>query len=555
MFKKTGFFLLLVFLLPFFSYKSLLRPGYFPMHDDIQVIRVFEMDKCFRDGQLPCRFVPDMGYGYGYPQFIYYSPLPYYVMEIIHFLGFQFIDSVKIGFILSFIFSGFSMFLLGRSLWGNLGGLVSALFYVYAPYRASDVYSRGAVGEFWALVFLPLVFWAIFEFVREEKFKYLSFLALSYAGLLLTHNLTSLAFTPIAALWGFFLCFYFRKKRLLVKLFFGGLWGIGFASFFILPVIFERHFVHIESMISGYFNYLAHFVSLKQLFFSSFWGYGSSELGPYDDLSFAIGNLHWLFAFLAIIIAFLLRKDDKFSFLVAFFLGVVFFFSAFMTHQRSVFIWNSIPFLSYFQFPWRFLVLVTFSSSILAGLTIGKIKTPEISFLIAFLMIFGVIILNVFYFRPNEWYDISDKDKLSGILWEKQLTTSIFDYLPIFAKAPPAKKAPDLPEIISGEGEIKEFEKGTNWQKGKIFVKEEEVEVRLPLFYFPNFKVWVDGRETAIRYDNELGLITFNLPQGEHQFLAKLENTPIRNLGDILTVSSILTFGGWIIYEKFYPKT
>jgi len=476
-------------------------------------------------------------------------------MEIIHLLGFQIIDSVKIGFILSFIFSGFSMFLLGRSLWGDLGGLVSALFYVYAPYRASDVYSRGAVGEFWALVFLPLIFWAILEFIKKEKFKYISFLALSFAGLLLTHNITSLAFTPWAILWGVFLCFFFRKKRLLSKLLLGGLWGFGLASFFILPVIFERHFVHIESMISGYFNYLAHFVSLKQLFFSSFWGYGSSELGPYDDLSFAIGTLHWLFAFLAIIIAFLLRKDDKFSFLVAFFLGAVFFFSAFMTHQRSVFIWNSLPFLSYFQFPWRFLVLVTFSSSILAGLIVGKIKTPEISFLMGFLMVFGVIFLNAFYFRPNEWYDISDKEKLSGALWERQLTTSIFDYLPIFAKSPPVKKAPSFPEIISGEGEVKEFRKGTNWQEGIISAKEEGVEVRLPLFYFPNFKVWVDGRETVIRYDNELGLITFDLPQGEHQFFAKLKNTLVRNLGDIFTLLSILSFGGWMAYEKFYSKT
>jgi hypothetical protein len=307
-------------------------------------------------------------------------------------------------------------------------------------------------------------------------------------------------------------------------------------------------------MTYGYFNYLAHFVSLKQLFFSSFWGYGSSELGPYDDLSFAIGVFHWLFTFLAIIVAFFLRKKDKFSFLTAAFLGLVFFFSAFMTHQRSVFIWNSLSFLSYFQFPWRFLVLVVFSSSILAGLIINKIKTPEISFLIGFLMIFGVVFLNAFYFRPNEWYDISDKEKLSGMLWEKQLTTSIFDYLPIFAKSPPAEKAPDLPEIVSGKGEIKEFQKGTNWQKGKILVKEGEAMVRLPLFYFPDFKVWVDGKETAISYNNDLGLITFNLSQGEHQFFVKLKNTLVRNLGDIFTLLSILSFGGWIAYEKFYSQ-
>ena len=47
--------------------RDLLMPGYFPMHDDLQMMRQLEMDKCFRDGQIPCRWVPDMGYGYGFP--------------------------------------------------------------------------------------------------------------------------------------------------------------------------------------------------------------------------------------------------------------------------------------------------------------------------------------------------------------------------------------------------------------------------------------------------------------------------------------------------------
>ncbi|MGI5826538.1 MAG: hypothetical protein ACOX50_03945, partial [Patescibacteria group bacterium] len=150
--KKTLIYFLLVVALSFFSFKSLLRPGYFPMHDDMQAMRVLQMDKCLKDGQIPCRWVPDMGYGYGYPQFLYYSPLPYYVMEGFHLAGLSVLDSVKAGFALSFVLSGLAMLVLGRSLWGELGGLVCAIFYVYAPYRASDAYSRGAVGEFWALV-------------------------------------------------------------------------------------------------------------------------------------------------------------------------------------------------------------------------------------------------------------------------------------------------------------------------------------------------------------------------------------------------------------------
>ena len=549
---KLPLFVFLVLFLAFFSFNSLIKPGYFPMHDDMQPIRVLGLDQCLRDGQIPCRWVPDLGYGYGYPLFIYYPPLAYYLMEIFHLVGFSFLDSIKIEFILTFIFSGLAMFLLSRSLWGDFGGLVAAVFYVYAPYRATDVYSRGAVGEFTALVFLPLIFWAILEFVRQKKTKYLIFLALSYGGLLLTHNITSLIFTPVVVLWGLFLLWYYQAWKLLPKLLGGAILGVGLAGFFILPVVFEKNLVHVESMLSGYFNYLAHFVSLRQLFFSTHWGYGSSVFGPDDDFGFAIGTFHWLFAFLALVFSLRFWKKEKFSFLTLVFLGAVGLTSAFLAHQRSTFIWNKISLLAYLQFPWRFLALVIFAFSTMAGAVVSYFK--KYSRLVGILLISGVIILNVNYFRPIGWLDITDQDKFSGELWEKQITASIFDYLPVFAKAPPAGKAPAQPEVIIGEAEVFHFEKGTDWQKGEIKVISEQAKIQLPLFYFPKFELRVDGQEIPIDYQNDLGLITFAVAEGEHDFYVKLKRTPIRIMGDFLTLSSLLFIGGWLINEKRKSK-
>lgn len=548
--KKTSIYLLLVVVLSFFSFKSLLRPGYFPMHDDMQAMRVLQMDKCLKDGQIPCRWVPDMGYGYGYPQFLYYSPLPYYVMEGFHLAGLSVLDSVKAGFALSFILSGLTMFVLGKSLWGELGGLVSAVFYIYAPYRASDAYSRGAVGEFWALVFLPLIFWAILELVRKAKTKYLFFLALSYAGLLITHNITTMAFTPVAAAWGLFLVFYYKKWRLLPQLILGGLWGIGLAAFFILPVIFERNYVHVETMIMGYFNYLAHFVSLPQLFLSPFWGFGSSELGPYDDLSFTLGIFHWLAALAAFVLSFVYRQKEKLWGISAF-LFLVFLVSSFMTHQKSVFIWNSLPFLAYFQFPWRFLVVATFAVSALAGLLAalaGKTKK-----LVAFFLVVGVIFLNAFYFNPSRWYNLTDSEKFSGELWEKQLTISIFDYLPKSAETPPDSKAPESPLVLEGRAEIVDYQKGSDWQRAKVQVTKEAV-LRFPLYYFPGFKAWIDGQQTTIDSQNKLGLITISVPSGEHEIYVKLKRTWPRKIGDIVSALSLIALGGVYVYARHFKK-
>ena len=86
--------LVVIFIIP--TFWKLVRPGFFSMQDDLQAFRVYEMDKCFDDGQIPCRWVPDAGYKYGYPQFNYYPPSIYYVGAVMHRAGIQYIDAVKI---------------------------------------------------------------------------------------------------------------------------------------------------------------------------------------------------------------------------------------------------------------------------------------------------------------------------------------------------------------------------------------------------------------------------------------------------------------------------
>jgi hypothetical protein len=331
------------------------------------------------------------------------------------------------------------------------------------------------------------------------------------------------------------------------------LWGAGFAGFFLLPVVFEKQFVHVETMISGYFNYLAHFVSLRQLFFFSHWGYGSSELGPYDDLSFFIGTMQWVFSVIALVIAFVFRKKEK-VFPIVIFLFLTGLAATFMTHQRSSFIWSKVTILSYFQFPWRFLTIITFATSLLSGYVIYNIKNKKIGILLCTFMVFLVLLLNGLYFRPREWYDIGDKEKFSGALWEKELTISIYDYLPIYAKFPPDKEAPLKPTVTEGMADFSSYTKGSDWQRGEAIVSSEKAKIVLPLYYFPGFKVWVDGKEAkTIDHDNDLGLISFYLPNGSHKVYTKLSKTPVRVLGDYLSLGSILILV-FVIFKKRIKK-
>ena len=59
---------------------------FFPIHDATQVARVFEMHQSLQGLMFPVRWVQDLGYGYGYPIFLF-MPLLRIISE--HFLCFS----------------------------------------------------------------------------------------------------------------------------------------------------------------------------------------------------------------------------------------------------------------------------------------------------------------------------------------------------------------------------------------------------------------------------------------------------------------------------------
>jgi len=552
--QKLGILIPIFFIviLIFPTYSKLIQPGFFPMQDDLQAFRVYEMDKCYTDLQIPCRWVPDAGYQYGYPQFNFYPPLPYYIGAGLHRVGIQYIDTVKILFILGYILSAVTMFILVSELTNQWSGFIAALLYTYIPYKAVEVYVRGALSEFWAQIFFPLILWAIYKLIRTKKPVYVLLMGISIALLAITHALMTMIFAPVAIVWAIFWLWQDSWKSFW-KVSWGGVLGFGLSAFFILPVIFEKQFVHTESLLSGYFDYRAHFVSLYKLFISREWGYGSSGF-PNEKLNLSLGIIQWIagLVILPVLAIFNFKKKRTFS-ILCLGLAAAGLFSIFMIHMKSSFIWTLIPSLWYLQFPWRFLAVSIFLLCILSGFAVyfsGKFK-----YILGIVFVMVSFILTMSYFTPKAWLDINDSDKFSGVSWEKQLTISIFDYLPIYATLPPVTKAPDFPEVLEGSAKFTEYKKGSDFQIGTVDVSKNSL-IRLPLFDFPGMQVKVDGKITQhIHNDCRgekycLGLITFNLTPGHHLIDVRLTNTPIRTVGNILTLVSLGTVAFVLIRLK-----
>ena len=531
---------------------------YWNMHDDLQMMRQLEMEKCFQDGQIPCRWVPDMGYGFGFPLFNYYPPLPYLTGEVFRVAGFSFNAAVKLTFALGIIASGYAMFLLSKEFFGDLGGLASSIFYLWAPYHAVDVYVRGAMNESWAWVWFPLALWGVYRLIKKRDLFSVVVLSLSLAALLLTHNLMAMIFAPVFLAWT---TYWLVKEKSFVpipKMAGAGILSLGMVAFFTLPAIFEQKYVHIDTLIQDYYVYSGHFATFWQLFFSRFWGDGPSAFGPNDGLAFPVGHIHWI---LILIITVLLTakiirsKKLKEMDAVAIFGILVGTGAAFMSHERSTFIWLIIPYIQFLQFPWRFLSLNVLGYSFAIGSLFYLLDyfkfLGRISGKIIFLGVLSLalIIFNWNYFKPVRSGPLTDSQKFSGEAWRIQQQAGIRDYLPIGAKKDPASARTVLVETVKGQGYISNQKSGTNWAKFSATFTTKDNTVRINIFDFPIWKAFVDGNESKIYIDGneQWGRIYVDVPQGQHSLYLKIFDAPLRKVGNLISLLSWLTLFGLVL--------
>jgi hypothetical protein len=530
---------------------------YFKMHDDLQMMRQLQLEKCFLDGQIPCRWVPDMGYEFGFPLFNYYPQLPYLFGEIFRLFQLPFNDVAKLTFTLGTVGAGLTMYLLSKEFFGKFGGILSAVFYIWAPYRALDVYVRGAMNESWAWVWFPLILFSLYKLIEKDRHAKKGskawmtlYLSLSVSALLLTHNLMVIVFVPVALVWTIFWVIKFKNFPVIKNLFFAGLIALGLAAFFTLPSILEQKYVHISTLTSDYYQYFAHYATFNQLFISRYWGDGPSIFGPNDEIAFPIGHAHWgISIVLLLLLGYKIAKKRRFEnsdWVTAFgiIMGTA---AAFMAHEKSTFIWKAIPKLEFVQFPWRFLALNVLGYGLSAGALVNFLPKKFSTLAVSILGLL-VITLNWNFFKPTFQGPLTDGQKFSGEAWRIQSQAGILDYLPIEAKDDPPKKRETVADVIEGKGKIVKIDKGTNWLR---FSTEGEVEkVRINIFNFPRWRAMVDGEEAKVYVDPEeiYGLMYIDLPEGNHNVYLKLYDTPIRkisNLISVLTLAGILSFVIW----------
>lgn len=542
---------LLILLLSIPACWALLVPGYFGASDDLHIAWLFEFHKTLFMGKIPPRFVPDLSFNFGYPLFNYVFPLPFYISEIFHFLGLSLVDSIKMLFLITVPLSGIFMYAFLRKFTNKGLSLAGAILYIYTPYRATDIYVRGAIGEILGFVFLPLLSTAVINLSSGgSSKKWIGIGGISFSFLILTHNVTAYMFIPfIMLLWIIRIIFVHKEKKLaFFQLLLTITLGLLISCFFWVPALMESNLVKYDTV----FNFVDHFPTLIQLV-KPYWGYGASVAGPFDGMSFFLGyvNVFLLAVGIPALIFLKFPKNQKILLIWASFCIMC---AVFLMNFRSTFVWSNLPLLPYFQFPWRFLILTTFAIPIFV-IIFEKLKHEK---LVSTILIVVIITSVGSFFRPHDFLGRTDSYFLNRyiptpVASEEYLKTQEeYLRLPTGTLVRPDKNYPLVTTASSSS--ILKINRLNELDASIIVLSNKESLLSYSKYNFPGWVAKIDGKSTIITTGAPFGQINIMVPPGEHQVHILFQETAFKKLLDAISLVSFLVSLFMVKNLWFYLK-
>jgi hypothetical protein len=546
--RKDIFWVVLILGLVLLQTRFLFAPGFYTFSDESHIANLYEMIRATSGGQFPPRWAPDMSFNFGYPLFNFYYPLPFYLGAIFPMVfKSSLIFSLKSVFFLSVLLSGIAFYFLCRKFFSRLVSFSSTVVYLYTPYRAVDLYVRGAVGEMWGFVFMPLVLLLALNLMEKRTLRTVVFLAPSIAGLFLAHNLTPIIFLPVLAI---FIAVYVltssparERSKTLMSVFLAIILGLAISAYYWLPALAEKKFIQPGTP----FNPFDHFPFIKQLIIPS-WGYGASVWGPGDQMSFQIGVVNLLaVAGGLLLLAVGWKKITKVNRWILCTSILLFLIVIFLMNVRSWFIWRLLPLGDYIQFPWRLLMITTFISSLLVGFT-GRLSK---------LMPLGLAVLSLVltfnYFKPGKSVSVDDNYYLRRFFINRdtsgeskelspEYTNYSEDYLPLTVWT--EKRPNSLPEKI----EVSDKAATLSWEEKTP--TSFQIEINTPKasgltinsYYFPGWEALVDGRKATIIPIKPYGQMKIEIPAGQHSVQVIFKESLLRKIADGISLIGLVGF-------------
>ena len=506
---------LLILLLP--ALKLMLMSPIYPSHDGlIHAERIRQFHLAIIDGQIPPRLAPTYAEGIGFPMFVVNYQLPYYLAEILMLVFGNPFVALKGVLSASYLASAVFAFLLFRNYGSHLASFVGALIFSYLPYRFANIYTRAALGESVALMFIPLVLFSLHQISKQSR-SGVVLLAISTFGLITSHTVIFFLFLPFFV--AYVLVFLNLDKKILIAILAGVSLGILLSSFQLIPAIFERQYTKLEETFLNLYG--RHFLNIYQLL-------RIPKNGVTVGTPFQIGLVGTLIIILSSIRLFF-KKNHQIIFLL-----ITIVISAFFIEKLSLWFWNNWPFLKFIVLPWRFLSIIVVSSAILAVFLTDKMKLRGIFAL--FLVLLTLFTSRHYFLKPTQYESTST----NYILGTPSEFDTIWSDANTFKPRPLVETKPqiEISNLVQNDTSLS-FDLKTD-SPTKIIIRK---------IYFPGWKVKLNDKEYKTKQID--GLISFDVGQGIWQLKFFFEETPIRLLANLLTLGSFLLLLVFLFKSSF----
>lgn len=178
----------------------------------------------------------NFGYGYGTPSF--YGQIFLYPFALLRILGLCPARTWRVLIFAIVFFSSLTVSYAYRKIFkddSTIASILVSAFYLFNADVLNRLHIRGAIGEGFALIFIPLIVLNIHRFIKEDADNYVG-LGVTFACLLLSHNIS---FIIMCIVFGIIILFNIKDiiKNKIGTIIKAVLLGGALSLFFILPMI------------------------------------------------------------------------------------------------------------------------------------------------------------------------------------------------------------------------------------------------------------------------------------------------------------------------------
>ena len=473
----------------------------------------------FHSGELYPRILHRSWSGLGSPTFYFYPPLYFWAVSLADLLSFGLLSTERLVSLTSLAFmmgSGLAMRRWLAPIGGSSAACVGAIAYMLGPYHLFDIFARGAVAEAASYAFLPLILISLRALGPGDR-NAAPLLAISYAGLVLTHLPTALLTTLFVI--PPYVLFEARRsslggRRYASEALLGGALGLGLAAIYLIPALTLLGHVSSEALFSAYYG-------------PQNWFFWRPEAWPASGSMVIIMPVAVASLALAAAAAWSARTAPVRADALLWF-GICA-FAFIMVAGLFPFLWD-LPLLAQVQFPWRLLLIAEFAA--ITALAAGKPRLTNPLLIAGAVPAIAAtfISFSLVPFAARE--AIADRGRLIAEI--RSFYRDAPEYLPAGFPIPmnPQGGADRRKVVLPRASSI--------LVGGRLAVDAAEAQrVEAPLFYFPSWKVSLAGSGRVATAKSARGLLSWNAPAGKSTFIIEAAAPPQERIGRLVSLAAV----------------